>query len=150
MYDAQPFHVRRPRIRPGTAELLRPDQGFRFALTADSGVPIYRQLVDQVKRAVAVGAIPAHSRLPTLKELALSLRVNVNTVARAYRELGRLEVIETRVGRGTYIRDTDVGTDSGEHARSIAQKFLSEAVRDAQSLGLSDGEIRSLMDEALR
>jgi len=105
--------------------------------------------VDQVKRAVSVGTLRARSRLPTLKELALALRVNANTVARAYRELDRLGIIETRVGRGTFIRDINVGAIPRAHAGSIAQKYLSDAVRDAQMLGLSDDEIRSLINEML-
>ena len=71
-----------------------------FNVDPRSGVPIYVQLIEQVKRSVAVGALAPGERLPTVKALALDLTVNPNTVARAYRDLERDDVIETSPGRG--------------------------------------------------
>ncbi|HMD01533.1 MAG TPA: GntR family transcriptional regulator, partial [Candidatus Baltobacteraceae bacterium] len=75
-----------------------------FTVDPRSGVPLYLQLIEQVKRAVALGTLGPREQLPTVKALALDLTINPNTVARAYRELERDEIIETSPGRGSFVR----------------------------------------------
>ena len=75
-----------------------------FTVDPHSGVPLYLQLIEQVKRAVLLGALGPGEQLPTVKALALELTINPNTVARVYRELERDGVIETSPGRGSFIR----------------------------------------------
>ncbi len=70
-----------------------------------SPVPIYRQIVDQVRRLVAVGALREGERLPTVRELAVQARVNRNTAARAIQDLEREGIVRTRVGQGTFVAD---------------------------------------------
>jgi len=75
-----------------------------FTVDPRTGVPLYLQLIEQVKRAVALGSLAPGEQLPTVKALALSLTINPNTVARAYRDLERDGVIETSPGRGSFVR----------------------------------------------
>jgi GntR family transcriptional regulator len=120
-------------------------------LTVDprSGVPIYLQLVEQVKRSVALGVLTTGEQLPTVKQLALDLTVNPNTVARAYRELEREGVIETAVGRGSFIRDNGEA-ESPKVAAEIGSDALDVAIREAKSVGLSAAELRDLFEMSLR
>jgi GntR family transcriptional regulator len=120
-------------------------------LTVDprSGVPIYQQIVEQVKRSVALGILQAGEQLPTVKQLALDLTINPNTVARAYRDLERDSVIETAPGRGSFVR-ADGALDSARSAASdVARDALALAFREAKSVGLSRRDVRDLIDTAL-
>jgi GntR family transcriptional regulator len=119
-----------------------------FAVDPRSGVPLYLQLIEQIKRAVALGALLPGEQLPTVKALALELTVNPNTVARVYRELERDGVIDTSPGRGSFVR-------SGDHAEArravadIARTAFEAAVREAKSLGLSREETLAEMTRAI-
>jgi GntR family transcriptional regulator len=77
--------------------------GFRFLLDLNSGVPVYRQIIDQVRGGIASGALAAGDQLPTVRQLAVDLEVNPNTVVRAYRELEFGGLLETHQGTGTFI-----------------------------------------------
>jgi GntR family transcriptional regulator len=121
-------------------------------LTVDprSGVPIYMQIVEQVKRSVALGVLSAGEQLPTVKQLALDLTVNPNTVARAYRELERDEIIDTAVGRGSFVRGNGAATSSAAAASDVVGGALAQAVREAKSVGLQPEQIRALFETALK
>lgn len=100
-----------------------------------SGVPIYIQVIEQIKRSVALGILGGGEQLPTVKQLALDLTVNPNTVARAYRDLERDGVIETASGRGSFVRNG--ASDAGHSAASdVARDAIEHAVREAKSVGL--------------
>lgn len=120
-------------------------------LTVDSrsGVPIYLQIVDQVKRSVALGVLQGGEQLPTVKQLALDLTVNPNTVARAYRDLERDNVIETAPGRGSFVRGDGAIDSARSAAVDVARDALSIALREAKAVGLARGEVRELVDESL-
>ncbi|HTD35980.1 MAG TPA: GntR family transcriptional regulator [Candidatus Limnocylindrales bacterium] len=120
-------------------------------LTVDprSGVPIYMQIVEQVKRSVALGVLVGGEQLPTVKQLALDLTVNPNTVARAYRELERDQIIDTAVGRGSFVRGNGAATSSSAAAGDVVSRALAQAVREAKSVGLQPEQIRSLFEAAL-
>ncbi len=112
-----------------------------------SGVPVYRQVIDQVKRAVAVGVLGDGEQLPTVKALALQLTVNANTVARAYRDLERDGVIDTSPGRGSFVRSAN-----GEQTRSldaIARATFDAAVRDVRTLGVGRADATLFFHDAL-
>ncbi len=120
-----------------------------FLIDPRSGVPLYLQLIDQVKRAVALGTLAPGEQLPTVKALALDLTINANTVARAYRELERDRVIETSPGRGSFVR-AEAG--SGEVRRAIEDvgaSAIADAVREMRSLGLERATVRTLFERAL-
>jgi GntR family transcriptional regulator len=115
-------------------------------LTVDprSGVPIYLQVIEQVKRSVAIGVLGAGEQLPTVKQLALDLTINPNTVAKAYRELERDGVIETSPGRGSFVKSNGVKDTTKAAAMDVARDAIEGAVREAKSMGLNAEEIRSL------
>jgi GntR family transcriptional regulator len=120
-------------------------------LTVDprSGVPIYLQIIEQIKRSIALGVLQAGEQLPTVKQLAIDLTVNPNTIARAYRELEREQVIETAPGRGSFVR-ANGATQSPKVAAEIAADALDVALREAKSVGLKPAEMRELFEAALR
>lgn len=121
-------------------------------LTVDtrSGVPIYLQIIEQIKRSVALGVLAPGEQLPTVKQLALDLTVNPNTVARAYQELERDEVIETARGRGSFVRGNGVAESSAlSAANDVGAEALMQAVREAKSVGLTSAQIRALFDTAV-
>ncbi|HLX26434.1 MAG TPA: GntR family transcriptional regulator [Candidatus Cybelea sp.] len=119
-------------------------------LTVDprSGVPIYLQIIEQIKRSIALGVLQSGEQLPTVKQLAIDLTVNPNTVARAYRELEREQVIETAPGRGSFVRSNGV-TESPKLAAEIAGDALDLALREAKSVGLERDDVRRLFEDAL-
>src|SRR5512139_631280 len=103
-----------------------------FTITVDlkSGVPLYRQIIDQVKSGIATGALGPGDRLPTVRQLSVDLSVNPNTVSRAYNELELTGLVETHMGSGTFIGHKRVERDEVEHRRildQICQEFLSRA-----------------------
>ena len=116
-------------------------------LTVDprSGVPIYLQLIEQVKRSVALGILQAGEQLPTVKQLALDLTINPNTVARAYRDLERDSVIETAPGRGSFIRSNGTSDSNSAAASDIARNVLDAAVREAKSVGLTRTDVAKVI-----
>jgi len=121
-------------------------------LTVDprSGVPIYLQIIEQVKRSVALGLLAPGEQLPTVKQLALDLTVNPNTVARAYRDLEHDAIIETASGRGSFVRLNGTAAAASIGAgRDVARVSIDSAVRDAKSLGLARTEISQLADSSL-
>ena len=120
-------------------------------LTVDprSGVPIYLQIIEQIKRSVALGVLAPGEQLPTVKQLALDLTINPNTVARAYRELERDEVIETAVGRGSFVRSNGTAQNARAAASDVAAEALAQAVREAKSVGLAPSQIRALFETAV-
>jgi len=120
-----------------------------FAVDPHTGVPIYLQLIEQVKRSVALGVLSPGERLPTVKQLATDLTVNPNTIARAYRELERDGVIETSVGRGSFIRQSGAGERAAADLSDVAGASLDAAVREAKSMGLRRASVRELFSRAL-
>jgi GntR family transcriptional regulator len=105
-----------------------PQSAFHFHLDLRSGVPVYRQIIDQVRGAMASGALSAGDQLPTVRQLAVDLAINPNTVVRAYRELELSGLLETHQGTGTFI-----GTQKIERADAERERQLSQIVSDAVS-----------------
>jgi GntR family transcriptional regulator len=99
-------------------------------LDLKSGVPFYRQIIDQVKSAIATGLIEPGDRLPTVRQLAVDLSINPNTVARAYTELELTGLVETQMGSGTFVGQRKVEQDDVERRRlldEVCQELLSRA-----------------------
>jgi GntR family transcriptional regulator len=93
----------------------------RFAIDLHSGVPVYRQLVDQVRSGMAAGRLNAGDQLPTVRQLAVDLAINPNTVMRAYRELELGGLLETHQGTGTFIANKKLQKNSAERERQLSQ-----------------------------
>ncbi len=116
-----------------------------FTIDPRSGVPIYLQLIEQIKRAIALGMLAPGEQLPTVKALALELTLNPNTIARVYRELERDGVIDTSPGRGSFVRTDGAGAEARRAVADVAGSAFDLAVREAKSLGLSRTETHDLM-----
>jgi len=102
----------------------------QFKLDLASGVPVYRQIIDQVMGAIALGTLSSGDQLPTVRQLAVDLAVNPNTVVRAYRELEIRGVLETQQGTGTFISRQKSKAGEEERRRQLAQmtgEFLARA-----------------------
>ena len=98
----------------------------RFNLNFKAGKPVYLQLVDQVKAAAASGAVHSGEPLPSIRPLAEELRVNRNTIAKAYAELEKQGVIETLPGKGCFVR-----ANHSPYKKEVRMKLLAQAVDDA-------------------
>src|SRR5580692_4187000 len=94
---------------------------FRFLLDLHSGVPAYRQVIDQVRGALASGALVAGDQLPTVRQLAVDLAINPNTVVRAYKELELGGLLETHQGTGTFIGVQKLALGDAEREKQLAQ-----------------------------
>jgi len=120
----------------------------RFQISFSSGTPVYLQLVDQVKAAVASGALRAGEALPSIRPLAEELRLNRNTVAKAYSELENQGVIETSAGKGCFVKEA--GTPLRKVARlELLAQDIDRAVTQAHHLMVSKSEFLALAEERL-
>jgi GntR family transcriptional regulator len=117
-----------------------------FRLNQSSGIPIYLQLMEQVKHAVETGALNEGEQLPTIRKVAEDLVMNPNTVARAYRELESEGVIEVRHGSGAFIKGSAASRASLiQKGRNVVKTTLERLL----SLGLTDEEIRRVFENEL-
>lgn len=114
-----------------------------------SNVPIYRQIAAQVIRAIVSGVYQPGEALPSQRSLAVELRVNPNTVQRAFDELLRDGVIESRRGRGVFVVDRGHTTPQGINEKSC-ESALVLAVDSALDAGMTPSRIRELFETALR
>jgi GntR family transcriptional regulator len=115
-----------------------------FSLNPANGVPIYRQIIQQIEYAILSGRVRPGDRLPTIRALAVELKTNPNTIARAYGELEIRGILATQVGSGTYIADKRPEPEEdglGAKIREVLGCFMGE-MRD---LGLDKGEILRLI-----
>lgn len=112
-----------------------------------SGIPIYIQVVERIKEMLATGRLKPGDQLPTVRALALELRVNFNTVARAYRILDESGVISTQQGRGTYILEMPppemIENIRQEAVEALTQRYLADAAR----LGVSPEELTKILQD---
>jgi GntR family transcriptional regulator len=112
------------------------------------GVPIYLQLMEQIKHAIETGALRPGEQLPGIRPLAEELVINPNTVAKAYRELEHEGVIELRHGAGAFVAGPARGKKGADQLRA-GQAIVATAVERLRARGLSDEEIRRLFEAAL-
>jgi GntR family transcriptional regulator len=118
-----------------------------FELNFRSGIPIYSQIVEQVKSLIASGKLKKGDQLPTVRALAQDLRVNFNTIARAYRLLDEAGVISTQQGRGTYILEAPSVEASEQLKRQTLESLSRRYLTDAIHLGCSPEETLEIMKE---
>jgi len=114
----------------------RNGQAPRFAIDLHSGMPVYRQLIDQVRSGIASGSLTAGDQLPTVRQLAVDLAINPNTVMRAYRELEFGGLLETHQGTGTFISTRKLQKNSAERERQLGQ-MAGEVAARAGAAGFS-------------
>jgi GntR family transcriptional regulator len=106
-------------------------------LDLSDGRPLYQQIVDEIRRAVAQGALAADDPLPSVRALALELRVNPNTVQQAYRELERAGVVYSRRGQGTFAARDGVA----DHRELLLRDVAERALKDARRFGFDPHEL---------
>lgn len=114
--------------------------GFKLRLDVSSGVPVYRQIIDAVLAGMSSGTLRPGDQLPTVRQLAVDLSINPNTVVRAYRELEIRGILSTQQGSGTFITDKKVKPDDAERQRRIAQ-LIRELLSRAGAEGISMQEL---------
>ncbi len=114
-----------------------------------SAVPVYAQIVDQVKRAIASGALKTGEALPSLRETALKLRVNPLTVGKAYKQLEQEGLIETRHGLGSYITASAVNTIA-DYRKDVLSQGADYLLVDAFHLGVPFEEVRAILEDRIR
>ena len=115
-----------------------------------SGQPIYVQITDQIRQLVASGELKEGDQLPTVRQLATELRVNFNTVARAYRLLDEAGLISTQQGRGTYIWETPGEVTLQKLRQQSLESLTRRYLVDAASLGVSPDEVAESIDHCLQ
>ena len=113
-----------------------------------SGVPIYLQLMEQVKHAIETGALRPGEQLPGIRPLAEELVVNPNTVAKAYRELEHEGVVELRQGAGAFVTDKAPTKKDADKVRA-SQAIVASAIEKMRARGMTDDEIRRLVEAEL-
>jgi GntR family transcriptional regulator len=113
---------------------------YQFLLDMHSGMPVYRQIMDQVRGAVASGALSAGDQLPTVRQLAVDLAINPNTVVRAYRELELGGLLETHQGTGTFISAQKMKRRDAQRDRQLAQ-IVGDCVARAGAAGFTVDEL---------
>jgi GntR family transcriptional regulator len=109
---------------------------FRFQLDLHSGVPVYRQIIDQVRGGMAASTLTAGDQLPTVRQLAVDLEINPNTVVRAYKELELGGLLETHQGTGTFISAQKLPRADAERERQLSQ-IVADAVSRAGAAGFT-------------
>lgn len=119
-----------------------------FQLDATSGIPFYRQVVDQILAAIATGVLATGDRLPTVRALAVALSINPNTVARAYKELEIRGVLATQQGSGTFVAPQPAAGDPSERLRQL-HRLIDDFLARTARLGLAPDELRRALAERL-
>jgi GntR family transcriptional regulator len=125
-----------------------------FSLDAANGVPIYRQIIQQVEYAILSGRMRPGDKLPTIRSLAVALKINPNTIAKAYGEMEIRGILTTQVGSGTYVSDKAplLGEvlSAQEGLNRKIREVLDRFVQDMKSLGVEEGELPDIVRDYVR
>ena len=121
----------------------------RFIIDHHSGEPIYRQIIEQVKYAVAAGQLKESAQLPSIRSLSLELAVNPRTIIKAYEELQHAGLVVMRQGQGVFIAKTQSPAAASERHKSLTD-MARRLVAEADRLGASADEIKRVVDEVLK
>jgi GntR family transcriptional regulator len=119
---------------------------FTFRLDPHSGVPVYRQLIDQVQVAIASAVLRAGDQLPTVRRVAVDLAINPNTVSRAYREMELRGILDTQQGTGTFVAANPVETTPAERHRQLTQ-LTTEFVARAGTAGFTVRDLQHALNQ---
>ena len=123
---------------------------FNFAIDHKSGVPIYVQIMNHVKHLIATGVLTPGQQLPTIRQLAVDITVNLNTVAHAYAELEREGLLTIQRGRGTFIAAPENGPDLTQMRDSKLQTLVDNLFTEALGLGYSVQEVQQAVVDQVR
>jgi len=117
-----------------------------FRLDPKGGVPYYKQIIIQVEMAIADGRLVSGDQLPTVRSLAVDLKINPNTVARAYNEMEIRGIVNTQQGTGTFISDREVSLTDVERER-ILSSLVRSFVAQAAAYGLNKNDLMEYLQE---
>lgn len=120
------------------------NKGISFSLDPANGAPIYRQIIQQIEYAILSGRMKPGDRLPTIRTLAVELKTNPNTIAKAYGELEIRGVLATQVGSGTYISDKKPVLEDDGLNRKI-REVIGRFIQDMRDLGVEKRELAALI-----
>jgi GntR family transcriptional regulator len=112
---------------------------FKFSLNSSNGVPFYRQIVNQVVYGVANGILEPGERLPTVRQLAVDLQINLNTIAKAYNELELRGIVNTQQGTGTFISENKSSVDPVEKEKGL-KRLCSTFLDEIAALGIKTND----------
>jgi len=118
-------------------------------IDATNGVPLYLQIAKEVKHSIALGSLQTGEQLPSVREIALQITVNPNTVAKAYRELEAQGVVETRRGTGTFVSEQIAAISKEERTRAVAE-LIDRALDEAKHLQMKENEMIRLFRDRLK
>jgi len=124
-------------------------EAVNFTLDTVNGAPIYRQIIQQIEYAVLSGRMKPGDRLPTIRSLAVELKTNPNTIAKAYNELEIRGVLETQVGSGTYISDKKPVIEDDSLKRKI-REVIGRFAQELRDLGVEKSELVKLIDKYVK
>jgi GntR family transcriptional regulator len=130
------------------SKAVKTDASFRFQLDLRSGVPVYRQIMDQVLGGIAAARLANGDQLPTVRQLAVDLSINPNTVIRAYRELEIRGFLDTHQGSGTFISAQKVQQDDEERRRKL-DGIVSESIARAGAEGFTAQQVLERLKQLL-
>jgi GntR family transcriptional regulator len=125
------------------------EEGINFSLDAANGSPIYRQIIQQIEYAILSGRMRPGDRLPTIRSLAVDLKTNPNTIARAYSELEIRGILATQVGSGTFISDKKPVMADDSLNRKI-REVLTRFVQEMRDLGVEKRELVKLIETYIK
>jgi GntR family transcriptional regulator len=125
-------------------------KSMQIKLDFRTGIPIYVQIIEQIKHLVETGVLRPGDQLPTVRQLAADLRVNFNTVARAYRLLDEAGIISTQHGRGTYILDDSTHEYSQVQRTQALEEITRQYLADAAHLEFTPEEVERVFLQYLR
>ena len=111
-----------------------------FTLDTASGIPFYRQIIRRIEELVLAGTLPAGTRLPTIRSLAIQLKINPNTIAKAYAELELRGIVTTQVGSGTFVSGDVPEPEQGEREYRL-QDLVQRTILEFSVLGIPEDEI---------
>jgi GntR family transcriptional regulator len=132
---------------------MKPAPTFQFRLDLSTGVPAYRQIIDQVHAGIASGRLGSGDQLPTVRQMAVDLEINPNTVVRAYRELEIRGVLETHQGTGTFIAERGTKQDAKEREKERERRLeelVAQFIARAANEGFTLKEVRDRLGAAKR
>ena len=134
--DKKSFRAESPEIKVSPRALVP----MRFTLDMSDGAPIYRQIIRQIEYAILSGRLKSGDKLPTIRALAVELKTNPNTIAKAYGELEIRGILVTQVGNGTFISDKKP-EQKDEVLEQKIRELLSRFIQDMKNLGLEQREL---------
>ena len=125
------------------------EESINFSLDPVNGAPIYRQIIQQIEYAILSGRMKSGDKLPTIRSLAVDLKTNPNTIARAYNELEIRGVLETQVGSGTYISDKKPLMEDDSLNRKI-REVVARFIHELHDLGLDNRELIKIIESYIK